>query len=393
MTGLLKNEMSRNIPININKTQKEYHMSVQNVLKKPAFGKNVMGYSISEVDKYITYVTERYNSVCAESAELKRRVIRLQLMLDETNAKLAEAEKLNRVEKPLDKSALSEVFAVLDAEKKRTAELYEELKTMLNKISEEKPTAGEDYEWEEVLNSFIESVPEDKAELPEEETYDIPEDVEDEETSTMGEETMLEDFESFVMAADDVEEAEESELSEEDVPEANEAESEVIFAEAEAMPFSEDEYNAEEALPVSDGMSEEDEIMNSDTDSDASYEQETEMLLKLLQGTFNVEAETRDFDPNLGAEYEGEVGDGDEFDDGFDVDNGDFDEEADADPEAKKKEKTPAEMAAELDFYTDSVYRDGESFDPMTLAHNSATSRKPKYDDFFTSDFKKSNKK
>ena len=36
-------------------------MSVQNMLKKPAFGKNVMGYSISEVDKYITYVTERYN--------------------------------------------------------------------------------------------------------------------------------------------------------------------------------------------------------------------------------------------------------------------------------------------------------------------------------------------
>ena len=85
-------------------------MSVQNILKKPAFTKAVMGYNVSEVDKYIDHVTERYNSVCAESAELKRRVLRLQLKLDEANAKLVDAEDKLEEPKPLDRSALYKVF-------------------------------------------------------------------------------------------------------------------------------------------------------------------------------------------------------------------------------------------------------------------------------------------
>jgi hypothetical protein len=366
------------------------------MLKKPAFGKNVMGYSISEVDKYITYVTERYNSVCAESAELKRRVIRLQLMLDEMNIRLAETERQNRMEKPLDRSALSVVFDVIDAEKKRTCEFYEELKDKLNKISEEKFEANDDCEWEEVLNNFIESVSDDTSDISDDGDLpmaDVTEEAEASETSPVDDEGMLEDFESFVMAEDFETEEDEESGSEAEAAADEPAPTEVtldVFAAAE----TEDDFSAEEILPAADAVSEEDEIMNSDADSETSYEEETEILLKLLQGTFNVEAETRDFDPNLGAEYEGEVGDGGEFDDGFDVDNDDFDEEEDPEAEkTEKKEKTPAEMAAELDFYTDSVFRDGESFDPMTLAHNSASSRKPKYEDFFGSDFKKTNKK
>ncbi|MBR6807283.1 MAG: DivIVA domain-containing protein [Clostridia bacterium] len=383
-------------------------MSVQNVLKKPTFGKNVMGYSISEVDKYIAYVTERYNSVCAESSELKRRVLRLQLMLDEASARLAEKEEEERVEKPLDRSALSAVFDVLDAEKKRTAEFYEELKATLNKISEVKNEFDDDREWEEVLNSFIESVSDVSAESCEDEPS-VPEaaveDVEATDVSPVGDASVVEDFENFVMLTDATEEADEADESEES-DEAEEAEGDSVPAIPEDEGYEEepapDEVAAEYETSASESEVSE-EPTRDDAESDSSYEEETEMLLRLLHGTFGVEADRKPFDPDLGSEYEGEVGEGGEFDDGFDTEFRDdelFDDasdeafdEAPEGEEPKKREKTPAEIAAELDFYTDSVYRDGESFDPMTLAHNSTSRVKPKYEDFFTSDFNKTKKK
>ena len=410
-------------------------MSVQNMLKKPSFSKNVMGYSVSEVDKYVDNATERYNSVCAENLELKRRVIRLQLMLDEASAKLAESEKKNCAEKPLDRSALSAVFDVLDAEKKRTEAFYEDLKATLNKISEEKAEVGDDYEWEEVLNSFIESVSEAETEedtAVEETDTDAQSDQDAEAQSVVvehcgegGTDSMLENFESFIMADDEDEMADDEDEADEKDADESKAELEVNSDEfeltSENILFSEgneavnaendDEFSAEETLSVDVEPSEEDAIMNSDTDNDedASYEEETEMLLKLLQGTFNVGAdESKPFDHNLGAEYESE-GDGvseealdaifekafqeameETFDEAFFEDDYEETEEAASD---EKKEKTPAEIAAELDFYTDSVYRDGESFDPMTLAHNVTSNRKPKYDNYFNSDFGKTKKK
>lgn len=50
---------------------------------------------------------------------------------------------------------------------------------------------------------------------------------------------------------------------------------------------------------------------------------------------------------------------------------------------SQSSEKTSAAKLAEsLDFYTDTVVRDGESFDPMTLAHLSTDGRRPKIEDF-----------
>ena len=236
---------------------------------------------------------------------------------------------------------------------------------------------------------------------------------------------LLENFESFIMADDEDEMADDEDEADEKDADESKAELEVNSDEfeltSENILFSEgneavnaendDEFSAEETLSVDVEPSEEDAIMNSDTDNDedASYEEETEMLLKLLQGTFNVGAdESKPFDHNLGAEYESE-GDGvseealdaifekafqeameETFDEAFFEDDYEETEEAASD---EKKEKTPAEIAAELDFYTDSVYRDGESFDPMTLAHNVTSNRKPKYDDYFNSDFGKTKKK
>ena len=50
-------------------------------------------------------------------------------------------------------------------------------------------------------------------------------------------------------------------------------------------------------------------------------------------------------------------------------------------PETEKK--TRAQLALELDFYSDAVVRDGESYDPMTLARNASMQRKrPSLEDF-----------
>ncbi len=45
--------------------------------------------------------------------------------------------------------------------------------------------------------------------------------------------------------------------------------------------------------------------------------------------------------------------------------------------------RTPAEIAASLDFYSDSVHEDGESFDAMTLATRHAAKKRPGYHNFF----------
>lgn len=48
-----------------------------------------------------------------------------------------------------------------------------------------------------------------------------------------------------------------------------------------------------------------------------------------------------------------------------------------------ESKKTPAELAEALDFYSDPVVRDGESFDPMSLAQSSAAMRRrPTLQDF-----------
>ena len=62
----------------------------------------------------------------------------------------------------------------------------------------------------------------------------------------------------------------------------------------------------------------------------------------------------------------------------------DAEAEAADEPEREAEpSKTPAQLALELDFYSDDVVRDGESYDPMTLAQNATMQRKrPSFADF-----------
>lgn len=387
------------MPLNSGRT--EIFMSVQNNLKKPAFTKTVMGYTVSEVDKYIEHITERYNSVSAENSELKRRVLRLQMKLDELSGRLNDAEADVSQPKPLDRRALIEVFDVLDSELRRTQAFYEDLKGRLNDISEEKESGDDDSAWEETLSAFISSVPADE---PENDGEALTEDAKESdvghpavpETQSGADSGIFADFESFVMGGDEDGEADGSCLSND----ASEAEH--PHDELKELTDGDGSF-AESELHVTAEPDEEELIMNSDG-QDSSYEQETEMLLKLLQGTFSVtDEEEKSFEHDLGAEFAG--GEDDSFSEDEDDDyldslkamysepDGDNAEavQPEMTPEEDKREKTPAEIAAELDFYTDGVHADGESFDPMTLAHQ-ITERKPKYEDFFKSEQKNNQK-
>lgn len=53
-----------------------------------------------------------------------------------------------------------------------------------------------------------------------------------------------------------------------------------------------------------------------------------------------------------------------------------------ADPNGKADALSAAQLAESLDFHTDTVVRDGESYDPMTLAHMATGTRRPTAEDF-----------
>lgn len=53
-----------------------------------------------------------------------------------------------------------------------------------------------------------------------------------------------------------------------------------------------------------------------------------------------------------------------------------------SEPSSEEKKKTPAEIAAELDFYSDGSVHNGESYDPMTLAAKATMKRRPTLEDF-----------
>lgn len=287
-------------------------MSVQNSLIKPSFNKSVMGYNTGEVDKYVEHVSERYNSVCRENAELKRRLIAESVRIREAEEKIAELEKNAVAGVKLDKGELNKIFDVLNAEKERFAYFVESLKESLNAIcSEGEDLFTADDSWEDALGGYIEEVchtndePSDtdlSAEKSDDSVgfYEIDEDTDayDEETDNV-----LSIFDSGVKTVE----------TEED------SETDVTASAYTVFDDSNDCDTADESNSGSDA-----DIPADDTSSDESNE-----------------------------------------------------------PDEPVDTRTPAQIAADLDFYTDGDHADGESFDPMTLAAQiTARNSRPKLEDF-----------
>jgi len=248
-------------------------MSVQNNLKKPEFTKTMLGYNPHEVDRYIEYMTERYNAVSRDVSELKRRLTRLQLGLDKTE----ESENDEKVLHGFSDGAVDHLRHMISAERSRHAE---SLDALLEFIESHK--LGEEVSGQASLNDEYKPLANDDGFAPVNgqaaEDFDLTD--EDEEwTRTLSE---------FIADA-----AEESE---------------------------------------------------SDADGDAKAE------LSI------------DIEVDIPAETEAQPA---------------------AEDEPQTAKKTPAELARELDFYSDTVIRDGESYDPMTLAQSATMKRRrPTLEDF-----------
>ena len=299
-------------------------MSVQNSLMKPAFTKSVMGYNTGEVDKYVEHVSERYNSVCKENAELKRRLLAEGVRMREAEEKIAELESIAVQGVVLDKSKLVKIFDALSAEKERFAYFVESLKESLNDIcaeSEEALTA--DDSWEEVMNGYGEEVHNEDG------------------TSS----AVSDGNEGFYEICDD---------DADSVGEITPACEEVCETVAE-----DDAYGAE----TDDVLS----IFNTATAEDKA----------------DISFVVPDLDGDVFADVESTEDEGPADEDV--VTEKDTDKGTDEDDRDAKADdgRTPAQIAADLDFYTDGDHADGESFDPMTLAAQ-ITSRnsRPKISDF-----------
>lgn len=275
-------------------------MSVHNSLMKPSFTKSVMGYNTGEVDKYVEHVTERYNSVCKENVELKRRLLSESVRIRETEERIAELERSVKVGVALDKSSLVKIFDMLNAEKDRFTYFVESLKESLNAICDESvDNLMADDSWEDALDGYIEEVSNagesDDAAAEESDStgfYEIDEGAESYDAETDGILSIFSDASDDVIEDDSESDADDSHTDD---------------------------------IPVAD-----------ETDADAVEEAD---------------------------------------DTASDTEDGKNDDEADP--------RTPAQIAADLDFYTDGDHADGESFDPMTLAAQiTARNSRPKSQDF-----------
>lgn len=260
-------------------------MSVQNKINKPSFTKSVMGYTQSEVDKYVDRVIERYNSVCRENAELKRRVLALSLRIEEAESKLEKAEKESENEKILTKSSLLRVFDMLNDEKKRYSCFIDSLMETLNTMASEEDFRENDDDWVSILDDYIE-------------------------------EAILE---------------EEQDEKSKDASSDDGVKEDMLISEA--LGYIKDRgiitsAVAEEAHdPVPDV-------------TPADVKEQSEAIAEETEAAQTPEKTESDL------------------------------------PEAENRKKTPAEIAAELDFYPDKLHADGESFDPMILAAQATSQRK-----------------
>lgn len=339
-------------------------MSAQNNLKKPTFSKGVMGYTPAEVDRYIDHVNERYNTVSREAAELKRKVINLQLRLDEAEGRLAEAEKQSVTDKIFDKSSVSQLFDMLERENSRHAQFIDLLKDKLCDMMADEPEESDDDDWQDALGTFIDA-PDWSAERAEEPAFA-------EEAAPAAEPAEPEAVPYVaVFGSYDTVDAAPAAPAEASVeaPATEPAEAPATESapdddgEPELLSYFTEPREAQDDAPAWSGI---DEIFSL---SDEDFAEAAEPVLDDDDVIFPAEA--ADEEPAPADEPA--------------APEADTSPDAESVSEEEKSSKTPAESLAELDFYQDDVHQDGESFDPMTLAAQSASKkRKLSYEDFFS---------
>ncbi len=309
-------------------------MAIQNTSKKPNFNKIVLGYAPKEVDRYIDFISERYNAVCRENAELKRKLTRLQLGITTNNSDTAEAVSETEIKdekRMLTKSELAALAKMIREEKERHESSLDMIYSLIESLTD--TSLGEipfetvsdetgdesveaDDDWECILEKYISDIPQTDEDDSAESFFPFVEDAE-----------LDADFKK---AKDTV----------------DRADTELLFTKKEV--FTSDDDGFVELFDDGEDSDEAVDTVETDAVDDSEFAEE---IIDEIMG---------DIDSLIIDE---------ETDDGTPVseDNAEITDKTDATDTAEEP-LTAAQRAALLDFYTDEDIPDGQSFDPMTLA-------------------------
>lgn len=363
-------------------------MSVLNNLKKPTFSKAVMGYTPAEVDRYIEHINERYSTVSREATELKRRIIALQLRLDEANAELDAVKKEAYTKKVLDRDAISALFALLEREKTRHNDFLDVMKDKLSEMFADSIEKDEDSdeEWTDVLEDFI-SLPSHADKAEDAILAEVDDSIENDIFYNAVKNAVLNEA-APVNAPQEVADAE---IPCDETATVQNPPYRAVFTFDDVSAEKCDTSDDTEVDEISEDVEENTSSAEDDSDflpSDETDPQEWDFdtIIKMCSVAEKVKAEAGipdepvitgekedvDFSALHGDEETNEVGEVAESA-----------EAAVAEAEKEEDTRSPAEIAAELDFYQDGEHTDGESFDPMTLAHRATAQRsRPSLEDF-----------
>lgn len=300
--------------------------------KRPVFTKVMLGYAPREVDGYIDRMNERYAAAIKDISRLKRRLEQLR-------------EELDRARLSLEREDAEKLRILFDEEKRRHAAA---LDAMLGVLADRTEPA-----------ISVETAPADEfVPLDDDDAEDESRDVRTDEEFALESSFAVDD----AYTLDAAQEFAGTELGEMR-GESNDAEK-----------FTESGAESELFAPHAGEAT-------LDFDSDGGE-----------YGPFELDAEffgsdggTREPFGEEASVADNEETDAEAIDEEFSQVQGIVSDEVIVDPDTEAEaaiDETPAKLAESLDFHTDTVVRDGESYDPMTLAHMATGARRPTYEDF-----------
>lgn len=387
----------------------------QNSLNQPAFTRSLRGYSVEEVDAYVDYASGRYSSLRQENTELKKKITALRTELEnykksddgETRTKENSAleEKLiidnaNKTAENIIKEAVDTASGIKNSNASFIKEQFRLSKEANSTIENLKKSLDNEFKKTiDALNELIKSSKTRLAEIEEKnESMDADAEADDGKTATLFFSTEEKQGSRDISQTEnktnfsETKAVSEINLTGKDVRliEAIEETDDTIDVELNGESIKETEFilsdvHESEKICAEDGKGAHENIIDNKKDKiddlckdpfvshdiddltwiDAEYIADS---LK-INSSKNSSPEKKEI---LGDEKKIEV-----------VDTNDSKNDLEANVEIIKEseekdsetQKTPAEIAAELDFYSDEKHRDGESFDPVDFMSQNVKSK------------------
>ncbi len=363
--------------------------------KRPVFTKAMLGYTPREVDLYIDRMNERYLAALADNSKLRRRVESLQAELERARADVRAAEvscdvghlvELIKNEASRHSEALGDIISALsaqsDAVSGASCGASHELPCTAAEIDEADGFVPlEDDVPENTQATSGQTVPSDIDSEPDNESEDV---IRYLEVEPYGE------TEDAVEIAEADFDSEKSSLEPTDLSEDAPVGGNLFDADDAFEPFAE-EYGPHELDDASIFAAPDEIFIDADRVSEGFDSAED---FNNIKGSATALGEDVFIDADrLGGNASATVGDATSAEAAENAESTENSEamenaegletaEDDANADGEADMASAAQRTASLDFYTDTVVRDGESFDPMTLAHRRTLTRRPTLEDF-----------